>query len=175
MLDTSRFQSDFPESSKIRARDLIRLIPFGLSLAPDMNRPLLLLKSETSDHTLPVALNPLEAGVALTQFNKSTVPVTPHKVSEVLLQSLDIKIEKCVFVEIKGHFQYVRLFLKGHPHMKSLKFRADEAMSLCLHLNVEFYATHEFMNASRALNIQVEAISKDMKMVMQEKGSGYIQ
>ncbi len=175
MLDQTSFQVDFPENVKIKTKDLMRLIPFGLSLAPDMNRPLLLLKSENGDHTLPVALNPLEAGVTLTQFNKATVPTTPHRVSEAILASLDVKIDKCVFVEIKGHFQYVRLYLKGHPNMKSMKFRADEAMSLCLHLNVGFYATLEFMNASRAMNMQAEIINKDMKALLQDKGHGYIQ
>lgn len=176
MIDhNSSFRFDLPENPKLRMKDLVKLIPFGLSLAPDMNRPLLLLKSETGDHTLPVALNPLEAGVALTQFNKTNAPVTPHRVTEALLASFDVKIEKCIFVEIKGHFQYVRLYLSNHPNLKSMKFRADEAMSLCLHLNVHFYATHQFVNASKSMNIIAQAMGHDQKLLRPEKGEGYIQ
>jgi hypothetical protein len=169
------YSFDLPENPKARIRDMVRLKPYGVSLLPDPNRPILLLKDDSGGHTLPVNINPLEAGVALTQFNKSGVPVTPHKVTEVLLQSLDIRIEKCVFVEIKTNFQYVRLYLKNHPHLKSMKLRAEEVMSLCLHLNVDIYATPEFMLASRELNLKLNVQIQSQTLMRENKGQGYIQ
>ncbi len=157
----SQFSFDLPENSKVRSKDLIKLSAYGISLVPDPHRPLLLLKDQKGEHNLPVTINPLEAGMALTQFNNKISPVAPHKISEILLASLDIKIEKCVFVEIKGSFQYVRLFIKNHPQLKSIKVRADEAMSFCLHLNIPFFATPEFMNASRNMNFKGVPIIND--------------
>lgn len=169
MSTEAQFAFDLAEKSKIRSKDLIKLKPFGISLVPDPQRPLLLLKDEKGEHTLPVALNPLEAGVTLSQFNRQTHMNTPHKIFEIILNSLDIKIEKCVFVEIKGHYQFVRLFLKNHPHLKSIKVRADEAMSLCLHLNVEIFATPEFMNTSRSMNMHANIVAQDLKSVLAER------
>lgn len=172
------FTSEFSESEKFYEEDLIRLYPYGLSLGTDPNRPTLLLRDDKGEHTLPVSINPLEAGATLSQSHRQGVPHTPHKVTELILQSLNITVTKCVFVEIKNHNQYVKFFLSNHPSgQKTLKVRADEAMSLCLHLNIGIYATREFMNRSKVLNAEIEGLSKGVMMNPEilQKGQGYIQ
>lgn len=166
----SKFNPDFVFSSqhfeehKISDDDLIKLVPFGISLTQDPQRPVLLLKAEVGDHTLPVALNPLEAGVTITQSHKHQKASTPHKVTELLLESLNMKIEKAIFVEIKNHHQYVRLYFENHPTHGSLKVRADEAMSLCLHLGTELFATPAFMAKSKVMNAEAEGVFKGLAM-----------
>lgn len=155
------FSSEHFEEHKNSDEDLIKLIPFGISLTQDPQRPVLLLKAEKGDHTLPVALTPLEAGVTITQSNKKQ-KATPHRVTEMLLVSLKMKIEKAIFVEIKNHHQYVRLYFENHPHVGTLKVRADEAMSLCLHLGTELYATPAFMAKSKVMNADAEGIFKGL-------------
>lgn len=157
------FSADFQEGASVPSGALIRLKAYGLSVSDDFARPFLLLKDEKHEHTLPVAVNPLEAGVALTQANKSVAPTTPHKFTQLLLESLNVEIEKCVFVEIKGHFQWVNLFLKNHPTVTSLKVRADEAMSLCLHLDIPIFATKEYVARSRVMNAEMDDVSQDLK------------
>jgi hypothetical protein len=146
------FQDEtFEEDFNLNDQDLVKLIPYGVQLAPDGVRPMLLLKDEKGELTLPVALNPLEAGVTLTQSNKSIAPVTPHRVTEILMEGLNISPESCLFVEIRGSHQYVRLNIKGHPDLKFIKVRADEAMSFCLHFNVPIFATKSYIARSRVL------------------------
>jgi len=157
------FSNSFTEEKKINELDLIRLRPFGLSVSTDFSRPFLLLKDEDHKYTLPVAVNPLEAGVALSQANKAVAPTTPHRFTELLLETLHIQIEKCVFVELKGHFQFVRLFIKNHPTQESIKIRADEVMSLCLHLDIPIYATKEYIDKSRVMNAEMDGVSADIK------------
>jgi hypothetical protein len=156
------FLSEHFEEHKMSDDDLIKLVPYAISMTQDPTRPTLLMKDEKGEHTLPVALNPLEAGMTLSQANRSLAPTTPHKVTEILLKSLDIKIERCVFVEIKGHHQYVRLFMDNHPQYGSVKVRADEAMSLCLHLNVEFFATPAFMRRSKVMSSEIAGLSQQL-------------
>ena len=132
--------------------DLIKLIPYGVQMTPDGQRPILLLKDEKGEVTLPVPLNPLEAGITLTQSNKSIAPLTPHKVTEMLMAGLNLSFESCLFVEIKGALQYVQLNIKGNPDLKFIKVRADEAMSFCLHFNIPFYASKDFIGRSRVLS-----------------------
>jgi len=157
------FSAELPEAKSFAEKDLIRLKAYGLSVSSDFARPFLLLKDEDHQHTLPVAVNPLEAGVALSQANKAVAPTSPHRFAEALLESLHISIEKCVFVEIKGHYQFVRLYLKNHPTQESLKMRADEAMSLCLHLDIPLYATKEYIAKSRVMNAEMDGVSADIK------------
>ncbi len=133
-------------------KDLIELKPFGMSIDNETTRPFLLLKDDTGRFTLPVGISQIEAGVTLTQSSSHTTSGTPHRFSEKLLTSLEIKIEKCIFVEINGHHQFVRVFMQGHPRMQSLKLKAEEAMSLCLHLKVPFFATASFIQRSKVMN-----------------------
>lgn len=156
------FQSPHFEEHKISDEDLIRLEPYGLSINMDPGRPMLILKDESGRHALPVCLTPLEAGVAVQQANLQDISATPHRVAEMLLESLHIKIEKCVFVGLKDHHQYMRLFLEGHPSQGSLRVKAEEAMSLCLHLKVPIYATKRFMSKSRRMNAEMQGLAKGL-------------
>ena len=160
----SIFSSVYFEENRLIPENLIRLKPYGISLNHDPARPVMILKDETGKYTMPVAVNPLEAGVALQQSNPNVMLTTPHRVTEKLLESLNIKIEKAIFVEIKDHHQYLRLFFEGHPNQGSLKVRAEEAMSLCLHLGVSFWATTEFIEKSRHMSMELDGISAGLQM-----------
>lgn len=162
------FQNQDQEEETFHQKDLIQLLPFGLNV--DGSRPFLLLHDKTHEHTLPVAINPLEAGVTLSQANRSIAPVTTHKFTKELLQSLGIQIRQCVFVEIKGAHQYVRLYMSGHPQMSSLKIRADEAMSLCLYLEVPLLASKAFIAKSKVLNAEITSMVRDFN----REGGSYI-
>lgn len=149
---------------------LLELKPFGMSVDADGGRPLLLMKDQSGELTLPVPLTPLEAGVALTQSNKTVAPTTPHRVTELLLTKLGAKISRCVFQEIKLNHQYVALDLENFPsEAKALVVRADECMSLCLHLEVPVFASRDFILKSRTyvadLNGQYQNLLKNPKVL----------
>lgn len=156
------FEVSDSEEEVFHQSDLIQLFPYGLSVVPDANRPFLIMRDHDGEFTLPVFLNPLEAGVALTQSNKSIAPVTPHKFVVELLKSLDIRVLQCVFVQIKGPHQYVRVYLQGHPAMNSLKLRADEVMSFVLQLGIPVFATKAFINKSKLLSAHIEGLNRTM-------------
>lgn len=164
---------DFYES------DLVELKPFGLSLTNELARPFMIFKDlKTEEMSLPVPVSPIEAGVTLAQSTTNQVPISPHRFLEMMLTSLDIKIEKCIFIEIKEMDQYVRLFLNGHPKYNSLKIKASEAMSLCLHLKVPFFATLSFIQKSKQMNIVPQGTAIDGKnnttLLAQIGNTGYM-
>lgn len=140
--------------------ELLKLNPVGLAVGPTISRPILILKDEKWGDSLPVPLHPLEAGVTLSQSSKNAPPATPHKILLQMLATLKISIEKSVFTEIKGSSLYVDLYLKGHPDLTLMKVKADEAMSLCLYLEVPLYASREFMAKSRNLEAEMLEMEK---------------
>lgn len=156
------FSKQQEERVDFEEKDLIRLQPYGLSLSNDTTRPFLILQDEDKKYSLPVAINELEAGVTLTQSTTSAKPLTTHTFSEKLLHSLDIEIERCIFVEIKGVHQFVRLYLKNHPRYNSLKFRADAVMSLCIHMKTPIFATQRFINRSKIMSAEMAGTAKDL-------------
>ena len=163
-LDNSQYAEDHDEEA-FHQDDLLQLFPAGLSINNDIQRPFLLLKDQSQQYTLPVAINPLEAGLTLTQTPEAGLAVAPHKFCQLLMKSLEIVPRQCVFVQIKGAHQYVRMYLQGHPATNSIKLRADEAMSLCLHAGVPIYATKEFIRRSRILTSEMENVGSGLKAV----------
>lgn len=162
MILTPDFLFSKPQDERVdfEEKDLILLVPYGLSLSNGAERPFLILKDHAGEDTLPVAINQMEAGATLTQSSTSGAPLSLHKFSESLLESLDIQLERCVFVEIKGVHQYVRVYMLNHPKYTSLKFRADEVMSLCIHQKVPIYATRSFIDRSKMMAAEVAGIAQ---------------
>ena len=155
------FSKPQDESINFAEVDLVELFPYGLSLSNDAARPFMILKDKSNELSLPVPINQLEAGVTLTQSAHSTQPVSLHIFSEKLLESMDIKLVRCLFVEIKGVHQYVRLYMEGHTQYQSLKFRADEVLSLCFHLKVPIFATKDFINRSKVMSAEIVGLAQN--------------
>jgi len=156
------FKEALEENNELVEKDLIQVNAYCLSVHSEMGQPVLILKATERDLTLPIPINPLEAGVTLAQSNKSVAPVSPHKVTSALLKALGMTIEKCVFVEVKNSNQYVKLFVNGHPKVRTLKFKAEEVLSLCLYLEVPLYTTKEFISCSRVMIAEIDEQRKEL-------------
>lgn len=137
------------DDETFHAKDLIELFPLSLSFTHDLQRPFLLLRDAKNEVTLSVALTPLEAGIFVAQNQNREN--TPHHFLAEILRSFDIQIRQCVFVQIQSQTQHVRVYFSGHPLMNSMKLKADQAISVCLHFGVPFFATREFIQKSSLL------------------------
>lgn len=173
MLQGEIFFQNSGEEEVFHQQDLVLLKPFGIVVGSDASRPFLLLKNLEEDLTLPVAVSPLEAGVTLTQGNKAAAATSPYKFTEKLIQALALDLKQCVFTQILGPVQYVRIYISGHPSVNNIKLRADEAMSLCLQLGVPIYATRAFINKSKLMRAQIEGLTdellKNQKILMKNQ------
>ena len=161
---------------------LIELEAYGVNLWGDGLRPVLLLRSKNKKEgedavTLPVPLNPVEAGVTLSQSNRNNKPVAIHKTTQLLLNSLDLSITACVFEEVRNQKQYVRLHFRNHPKKDSMVLLAEDAMSLCLYLEVPLFASLEFIQKSRTLLAELEGMVEGLKVnpEMLKRNHTYIQ
>ena len=139
----------------------LELFPYGITMGTEPGRPLLILKDAAQEEVLPVWINPVEAGIALSEF--STLPATPHGVVEKLMGALGVKLERCEISEMVGHHQYVVLKFAGAEKIVDLRLRADEAMSFCLAQKVRFFSKKEFMAQCRNLDAQMEVLENRMR------------
>lgn len=180
---TRRSKIRVSERSKVRIppsppiNDLIELLPFGVNLLGDGVRPVLLLRDVEGNHNLSVPLNPIEAGVALSQSNKISKPASPHRGTVAILKSLDLKISKIVFESVQNQKQMVRLYFEKHPKVKSLLLAADEALSLCLYLEIPMFASLNFINESRQMLANLEGMIEGVKQDpnLMKRDHAYIQ
>lgn len=166
------FAKSQDEKVNFLEEDLIELKPYGMSLNQDTTSPFLLLRDDKGEHTLPVSISQIEAGVALTQSSKGAPYSTVHAFTEKLLKSLDLRINRCLFVEINGPHQYVRLYMSGHPKYQSMKVKASDVMSLCLHLSVPFFATPAFIQKSKVMTAELsEQENQEIQDLMARPGA----
>ncbi len=152
------------------ASDEIELEAFGLTTGMDGARPVMLFREKGGEATLPVWLSPLDAGIALTQHQPQTFMLSPHQVTLNVLKELGVQLQSCYFREVKGHQQYVELFFSGSRKVKSMKVRADHAISFCLQADTKFYCTREFMELCRQVNAEVGTPPPGMRRSDMKRG-----
>lgn len=150
---------------RMRSRnEWVEIFPYGLALAPDASRPVMIFKDESEQRVLPVWLTPLEAGIAVSQSGGALIDASPHNLTWKILKPLDVNLQKCFFTELKGHHQFVRLQFSGSEKLKSLESRADEAISFCLSTACRFFCRVDFFDTCRVMDANLMA-SQDLEQL----------
>ncbi len=128
----------------------IELEPFGIAGGVDRSRPVMLFREMGGEAVLPVWLAPVEAGIAISQ--DQATPGSPHDVGLRALNEIGVKPLTCRFSEIVGNHQYVEISFSGSKKLKSLRARADQAISFCLQAKVRFFCTRDYLEAARVVD-----------------------
>jgi hypothetical protein len=139
----------------------IEIFPQGISVSSALSRPIMVFKDKLELEVLPVWITPLDTGVALAELSHGS-GATPHAVTRRLMEMLSIKLESCTFVDIIGHHQYVELKLLSADGVKTLRVRADEAMSFCIQGRARFFSTREFMSRCRSLDTELQKLENNI-------------
>jgi len=145
------------------ATEFLELEPFGVTGGMDRTRPVMLFRVKGGEAVLPVWLSSVDAGIALTQHNAQSVASSPHDVTLHALTVLGVKPESCQFTEVKGHLQYVDVKFSGSRKLKSVRARADHAVSFCMQAKVKFFCTREFLERCREVEAEISQLAMKQK------------
>lgn len=142
----------------------LEIFPYGITFSPDQSRPIMLFKNKDQSKVLPVWLSPLDAGITLHQnaveLGYST---SPYSLIWKILKPLGVHLEKCCFNDVKGHHQYVELHFSGHPQLKKIVSRADEAVSFCLSVKTQFFCGSDYFDKCRTIDAEMVSVVSDLK------------
>lgn len=144
--------------------DWLEMEPFAVTASADEMRPVMLFRVVGGEDVLPVWLSPIDAGIALTQHQGRVAPISPHDLSLKVLETLGVRLERCLFSEVKGHHQYVELQFSGSRKLKSLVARADQALSFSLQAKAKFYCRPEYIHESKVVNAEMVGVHNDLKL-----------
>jgi hypothetical protein len=152
--------------SALPPEEWVELFPSGIAVENSLGRPVLILKDQTGNEVLPVWISPIDAGIALADLSKTT-GLTPHIVTGKVLEAIGLKAEKCSFVDLIGHHQFVQLsFRPIAPNSKKrplvIRLRADEAMSYCMASRARFFSTKAHMTRCRALDAELNQLGSGL-------------
>jgi bifunctional DNase/RNase len=150
--------------TKKQIPELLEVEPFGVTAAPDNSRPVMLFRVKGGEQVLPVWLSAIDAGIAITQHHVSQVGVSPHDLALKVFQALKLKLEQCIFVEVKGHHQFVELRFSGEKAPGPIQARADQAVSFSLQSRARFFATRACIRDSRVMDAQMQGAIRDQKL-----------
>lgn len=144
--------------------DVIELEPYGVTASADNSRPVMLFKAIEGEEVLPVWLSAIDAGVALSQHQTALPDSSPHDLTMKMMESLGVKLDRCVFTEIRGHHQYVELHFTGSRKLRSIVARADQAMSFSLQAKARYFCTRQYVNDSKILSAEMTGVMKDLRL-----------
>ena len=145
----------------MNSNEWIELFPYGVTMSADSSRPIMLFKDKDQEKVLPVSLSSLDAGITLHQnANHFSSTQSPYSLTWRILKPLKIFLKECRFTHLKGAFQYVELVFEGHPKLKTLEARADEAVSFCLSTNCKFFCQDDYFEQCRILDARKGPESK---------------
>ena len=144
--------------------ETMELEPYGVTAGADNSRPVMLFKALDSEEVLPVWLSPIEAGVALSQHQAAAPSLSPHDLTLKVMEALGVRLDRCVFTEIRGHHQYVELFFTGSRKLRSVVARADQAISFSLQARARFFCDRKYVNDSKVLNAEMAGVQNDLRL-----------
>lgn len=163
--------------SEDSAAEWIELFPHGISVGSSLGRPVLILKDHSALDVLPVWMNSLDAGVVLADLANGSSGASPHVLTRRILDAVNLSVDSCTFVELIGHHQYVLLKLKPTKtdsvsvpgpstasgwNEKTLRIRAEDAMSFCLQSRARFFSTRAYMARCRDLDADLSRLEKGL-------------
>ncbi|HVK60041.1 MAG TPA: hypothetical protein VM432_00775 [Bdellovibrionales bacterium] len=155
------------------SEEWVELFPSGIAVENSLGRPVLILKDQAGVDVLPVWMNPIDAGIALADMTKGT-GLTPHVVSNRILEAIGLCADSCSFVDLVGHHQYVQISFKPVEQKTistapvallgpmQLRLRADEAMSFCMTSKARFFSTKSYMTRCRALDAELTQLGNGL-------------
>lgn len=137
----------------------IELFPYAISMGPLQTRPVLIFRDQAENLNLPVWLNQIDASIAALDLSKNT---NFHGLALKIFEAAGIRIERCDFVELQGHHQFVKLQISGHPKLKHMRVRADEAIPFCSAQKARFFSTQEFIMQCRDLDVALLGLEQSL-------------
>ncbi len=140
------------EVLKALGSEFFEFLPIGLALSEGHSKPVLLMRAPETQMLLSIPLHPLEAGLTLTQSQREREMAPAHRMIRRILDSFHLKLDMCVFTEIRGYIHHVTLFFGNNKEAKTLTVRAEEALSMCLAHNTRIFASRDYVEASRRVD-----------------------
>ncbi len=141
----------------------IKVYVHAITLDPESNSPILILKEEGGDRTLPIWIGLLEATAIATEMEKIGFarPMT-HDLAVNLLKALGVRIPKIEISDLKDNTYYALITLEQNGETYEVDARPSDAVAIALRADAEIFVdegviektaptkTAEFVQASEA-------------------------
>ncbi len=130
----------------------------GLTLDPMTKTPIVVLKDESEEITLPIWIGLLEAASVATQLEGITMarPMT-HDLLKKLVEEMGARVDRVEVTALRENTFYAAIKLDVNGNSASIDSRPSDAISLALRTQSPIYVARQVIEASIAATAGAEA------------------
>lgn len=128
----------------------ISMYVHAITLDTDSNSPILILKEENGERTLPIWIGLLEATAIATKMEKIELarPMT-HDLSVNLLKKMEIKIPRIEISDLKNNTYYALITLKQGDRELTVDARPSDAVAIALRAEARIFVNESVLKKTQ--------------------------
>lgn len=135
------------------------------SLAMDLltNVPILILKNEVEDRTLPIWIGVLEASAIATELENISFsrPIT-HDLIYSIMSSTDVQVLKVEVTDIRENVYYASIHLSSKGEHITVDSRPSDAIAIALRARAPIFVESSVLDSSIDITLKNEGSVKEM-------------
>ena len=136
------------------SNDMVEMKVEGLVFDPLTNTPIIILKNQTGDKSLPIWVGYPEAtAIALQMETVETPRPMTHDLIINIINNVNVEIKHvCVNSLIENTF-YAVILIESNEGIVKVDSRPSDAIAVALRVNAPIYVTHEVLENAKDLEI----------------------
>jgi bifunctional DNase/RNase len=143
-------------------KDLIQMTVGGVTLDPVTKTPVVLLKDEREEVTLPIWVGLLEATAMATELEgvKMSRPMT-HDLMRRIVEEVGASVRRIIVTDLRENTFYAEIELMIAGRLHSLDARPSDAISLALRTGCPIFVSRDVIAASGTREEEEEGIGHE--------------
>jgi uncharacterized protein len=139
---------------------------FGLTIDPLTNSPIMILKDQEGDKTVPIWIGLLEATAIASELEnvKFSRPMT-HDLMKNLMDQMGVKLAKIEICDLRDNTFFAQLYLILQGKEFSMDARPSDAIALALRTQAPIYVDEQVIQKSKTVDLgnKEEILSEEGK------------
>ena len=139
----------------------------GIALDPFTNTPIVILKDNTNDKTLPIWIGFMEASSIAMELEKTprVRPIT-HDLVKNLIEKLGFLVSKIEVTDLRNDTFYASMHLKNDTEEYILDARPSDAIAIALRTDSPIFVNEEVIEKSK--NIEVDEDKEKLEKLLDD-------
>ena len=127
----------------------------GLTVYPITNSPIVILKEEDGDGTLPIWIGLLEATAIASELEgiKFSRPMT-HDLLKNMIEILDAKVDRIEICDLKDNTYYALIHFEYNGKEMSIDARPSDAIALSLRFHIPILVSRDVITRSTQIDLK---------------------
>jgi len=139
----------------------------GIALDPFTNTPIVILKDNTNDKTLPIWIGFMEASSIAMELEKTprVRPIT-HDLVKNLIEKLGFLVSKIEVTDLRNDTFYASMHLKNDTEEYVLDARPSDAIAIALRTDSPIFVNEEVIEKSK--NIEIDEDKEKLEKLLDD-------